>query len=108
MHSSYNGPVYGYIAKNGVLKINDADAVKLKFLKSNNKKLPEMSEHDILKLIKNKFEDNDLDLKKWIRKLIKNRKYRLNTIDKLSKENIKPKIFPWNVLNVKVKGYNID
>ncbi len=104
---NYTGPIYGYIAVNGAYNFGFDSPVRILSLKSIKSNFKHKSEFEALEFIKNKYDNINLQMREWIEKIIKKKKYRLKLINEMVKSQLKPSNPPWEVIDVKVDGNNI-
>lgn len=104
---NYNGPVFAYISSRGAFGFDINAPIRLEKIISFNSHFFSLDEKKALKKLINIELENKVSIKKWVKKLISDKKFRFKIIEQMSKRSIFPKKPTWKVQNINVIGKKI-
>ena len=100
----YEKQIYGYISISGAFPFKDNKPKRLSLINANNVTLKNFSENKALLFLTYSLGIEENRLSEWICKVINNKSYRINLLEKLKSEAIKPYNPDWNIVKKSIRG----
>ena len=97
---NYNGSIYGYIAVHGALNFGNNEPLRLISLETKNSNLKPESELYTLFYLKKLMDENNIQLREWVKKICMDNSYRLKLIELLKDYTLKPRYLQWKKIDV--------
>ncbi len=100
----YEKQIYGYISISGAFPFENNKPKRLSLINANNVQLKNFSEKKALIFLIYSLGIEENRLSEWICKVINNKSYRINLLEKLKSEAIKPHNPDWHIVKKSIRG----